>query len=106
MYKVGKIQKINPIFLLEIISRSFDTATFGYILHNAASGYISQETANLKVEAEKLAKAGEKIEKILGNDLVNRRNGRVPNFRENRYQNFENWSKNIGQYRCDLNNFE
>ena len=33
IYKIGKIQKIQPFPLFEIAERAFDTAAFGYLLH-------------------------------------------------------------------------
>ena len=61
LYKVGKVQKIQPILLYNILDRGFFTALFGYQLY---------KTAELKIDARNFAKAAEKFGKILGNDIV------------------------------------
>ena len=92
IYKVGKIQKIQPFFLYKIIERGFETAAFGYTLH---------KTIDLKVEAEKFAEAAEKIGHILGDNIVNLED---PNYWKKRYQNFEICL--LHDASVNINNFE
>jgi hypothetical protein len=79
MYKVGKTQKIQPLFLYRLLDRAFDTASFGYQLY---------KDADLKMDAVNFAKASEKFGKILGNAFVTR--GK-PNYWKEIYQNYERW---------------
>ena len=79
MYKVGKTQKIQPLFLFRLLDRAFDTASFGYQLY---------KDADLKMDAVNFAKASEKFGKILGNAFVTR--GK-PNYWKEIYQNYEKW---------------
>ena len=82
MYKVGKTQKIQPLFLFRLLDRAFDTASFGYQLY---------KDADLKMDAVNFAKASEKFGKILGNAFVTR--GK-PNYWKEIYQNYEKWLQN------------
>jgi len=79
MYKVGKTQEIQPLFLFGLLGRALDTATFGYQLY---------KDADLEMDAVKFAKASEKFGKILGNAFVTR--GK-PNYWKEIYQNYEKW---------------
>ena len=79
MYKVGKVQNIQPLFLYRIVQRAFDTALFGYKLH---------KDADFKMEAVNFAKAADKFGNFLGKDFVNHGG---PNFWKKICQNFENW---------------
>ena len=58
MYSLGKIQKIHPCSLFDIVERAFYATSFGHYLH---------ESTDLKGEAVKFAKALDKLSKILGN---------------------------------------
>ena len=75
LYRVGKVQKIQPISLFKILDRGFFTAVFGYQLY---------KTAELKMDAMTFAKAVEKFGKILGNDIVFPDNR---NYYKHHYQN-------------------
>ena len=79
MYKVGKTQKIQPLFLYKLLDRAFDTASFGYQLY---------KDADLKMEALAFAKAAEKFGKFVGNAVVSR--GK-PNYWKEIYENYEKW---------------
>jgi len=79
MYKVGKIQKIQPYFLFILLDRAFDTATFGYQLY---------KDADLKMDAVNFAKAAEKFGKFVGDAVVTL--GK-PNYWKEVYQNYEKW---------------
>ena len=62
-----------------MLDKGFWAATNGYQLHKAS---------DLKIDAVTFAKAAEKIEKILGYDVVTR--GRWKEI----YQNYEKWLQN------------
>ena len=79
MYKVGKTQKIQPLFLFRLLDRAFDTASFGYQLY---------KDADLKMDAVDFAKAAEKFGKFVGDAVVTR--GK-PNYWQEIYQNYEKW---------------
>ena len=79
MYNVGKTQKVQPLFLYNLLDRAFDTASFGYHLY---------KDADLKMDAVNFAKASEKFVKILGNAVVTRG---MPNYWKEIYQNYEKW---------------
>ena len=57
MYKDGKVKKIQPYFLFNLVERAYDTAKFAYLLHGATT---------FKRLAEMFAKASEKYENFLG----------------------------------------
>ena len=81
LYKIGKTQKIQPYFLYVLLEQgAFDTARFGYQLYM---------DADLKMDAENFAKAAEKFGKFLGNAFVT---GGKPNYWEEIYENYEEWS--------------
>ena len=76
LYKVGKVQKLQPILLYNILDRGFFTALVGYQMY---------KTAELKIDAGNFAKAAEKFGKILGNDVVFKPDGL--NYYKQHYQN-------------------
>jgi len=76
LYKVGKVQKLQPILLYNILDRGFFTALVGYQMY---------KTAELKIDARNFAKAAEKFGKILGNDVVFKPDGL--NYYKQHYQN-------------------
>jgi hypothetical protein len=61
LYKVGKVQKIQPHALFLMLDQGFNAATTGYQFY---------ETTDLKIDAMKFAKAAEKFGKFLGHDYV------------------------------------
>ena len=76
LYKVGKVQKLQPILLYNILDRGFFTALVGYQMY---------KTAELKIDAGNFAKAAEKFGKIMGNDIVFKPDGL--NYYKQHYQN-------------------
>ena len=65
LYKIGKVQNIQPYFLFMMLNKGFYAAGTGYQLFQAT---------DLKDDAMTFAKAAEKFGNILGNDIVTRGN--------------------------------
>ena len=65
LYKVGKEQNIQPLFLFVMVRKGFHAASIGYQLY---------KTTDLKNDAMSFAKAAEKFGRILGNNIVTRGN--------------------------------
>ena len=76
LYKVGKVQKLQPILLYNILDRGFFTALVGYQMY---------KTAEFKIDAGNFARAAEKFGKIMGNDVVFKPDGL--NYYKQHYQN-------------------
>ena len=65
LYKIGKVQNIQPYFLFMMLNKGFYAAGTGYQLFQAT---------DLKDDAMTFAKAAEKFGNILGNDFVTQGN--------------------------------
>ena len=68
MYKVGKTQKIQPLFLYSLLDQAFDTASLGYQLY---------KDADLMMDVVNFAKASEKFGKNFGKCFCNSRKAQL-----------------------------